>query len=143
MSLQRTLLLVEDDPHLLNALEITLQRRGYHVESAGDGDAATALLTHKLPDIAVLDMMLPGQSGFQITQRLKEMSEGRVFVVMMSGNTSDAHRDYAHSAGVDRFLAKPFSIAKLIEAVEGVCPPVPTARIGGSGIIPQPTAVPV
>jgi DNA-binding response OmpR family regulator len=143
MASQRTILLVEDDPIILEAFEFTLQRRGYCVLSARDGNTAMALIAQGLPDIAILDMMLPGQSGFQITQRLKEQSEGRVFVVMMSGNTSVAHRDYALSAGVDRFLAKPFAIAKLLEAVEGLCPPAPTARINGSGVTPQPAAMSV
>ncbi len=143
MASQRTILLVEDDPVILEAFEFTLQRRGYYVLSARDGDTAMALIAQQLPDIAVLDMMLPGKSGFQITQWLKEQSEAQVFVVMMSGNTSVAHRDYALSAGVDRFLAKPFAIAKLLEAVEGLCPPAPTARINGSGVIPQPAAMAV
>jgi DNA-binding response OmpR family regulator len=78
-------------------------------------------------------MMLPGQSGFQITQHLKDLSEGRVVVLMISGNSSAAHRDYASVTGVDRFLAKPFSPAKVMEIVEELCPPKPTARINGSG----------
>jgi DNA-binding response OmpR family regulator len=141
MVLQRTVLLVEDDPLILDGLGIILQRRGYHVLSAPDGDAAMAIIAQQLPDIAVLDMMLPGQSGFQITHQLKGQSEGRVFVVMMSGNSSAAHRDYAHSAGVDRFLVKPFAIVKLLEAVEGLCPPLPTARINGSVVISHQAAL--
>jgi two-component system, OmpR family, phosphate regulon response regulator PhoB len=143
MASRRTILLVEDDPVILEVIEFTLQRRGYCVQSARDGNAAMALIAQGLPDIAVLDMMLPGKSGFQITQRLKEESKERVFVVMMSGNTSIAHRDYALSTGVDRFLAKPFALAKLLEAVEGLCPPAPTARINGSGVTPQPAAMAV
>jgi DNA-binding response OmpR family regulator len=143
MASQRTVLLVEDDPLFLDALGSTLQRQGYRVLSALDGDAATALMAEQFPDIAILDMMLPGQSGFQITLRIKEQSEGRAFVVMMSGNTSAAHRDYALSAGVDRFLAKPFTMAKFLETVETLCPPSPTARINGSGVIPRPAAMPV
>lgn len=122
MSAQPTVLLVEDDNLLRDALETTLRRRGYRVLSAADGNDAVAAAKKQTPQIAVLDMMLPGQSGFQIAQQLKEMSNGRVFVVMMSGNSSSAHRDYAFASGVDRFLAKPFATSKLLEAIEGIAP---------------------
>ncbi len=133
MAAKRKVLLVEDDPLLLDALGIALQRRGYSVRSARDGFSALQLLKEQLPDIAILDMMLPGLSGFQITQQVKEQSDGRSFVLMMSGNSSEAHQDYAFSAGVDYFLPKPFGMSHFLEATESLCPPVPTARINGSG----------
>jgi DNA-binding response OmpR family regulator len=143
MASQRTILVVEDDLSILEILTHTLRRRGYFVLAAADGDAALALVSERTPDIALLDMMLPGQSGFQLTQRLKDLTEGEISVVMMSGNTSAAHRDYALETGVDRFLAKPFSSAKVLEVVEEMCPPKPTARINSSGVTSRQGARPV
>lgn len=116
-----SLLLVEDDSFLLEALASFLARQGYDVTMAADGNAAMQLARQQLPNIAVIDMLLPGQSGFLITQQLKEHSAGTVYVVMMSGNSAAPHRDYARAVGVDWFLAKPFSIAQLVEALEGFC----------------------
>jgi DNA-binding response OmpR family regulator len=143
MAFQRTILIVEDDQHFREALELILQRGGYRVLSAADGEVALSMVVEQTPDVAILDMMLPGQSGFQITQRLKEESEGRIVVIMISGNSSVAHRDYASVTGVDRFLPKPFSPAKVLEVVEELCPPRPTAKINGSGVTSRPTALPV
>jgi DNA-binding response OmpR family regulator len=143
MASPRTVLLVEDDQDFREALELVLQRGGYRVLSAPDGEAALALVAGQFPDVAVLDMMLPGPSGFQITQRLKDLSEGRIVVLMISGNSSAAHRDYAIVTGVDRFLPKPFSPAKVLAVVEELCPPTPTARINGTAVTSRPTALPV
>jgi DNA-binding response OmpR family regulator len=143
MASQKTVLLVEDDLQFREALALVLHRRGYRVLSAPNGQEAFTLVAEQFPDIAILDMMLPGPSGFQITQRLKDQSEGRIIVIMISGNSSAAHRDYAIVTGVDRFLAKPFSPAKVLEIVEELCPPIPTARINGSGVTARPAAIPV
>jgi DNA-binding response OmpR family regulator len=139
MASLKTVLLVEDDSLLLEALALTLHRRGYQVLSASDGEKAAALIAEQIPDIAVFDMMLPGQSGFQLASLLVERSDGRVPIVMMSANSSAAHRDYAFAAGVDRFLIKPFATGKLVEAVETLCPPRPIARIN-SPALSQPAA---
>ena len=143
MASKRTVLIVEDDLLFREALEFILERGGYRVLAASDGEAAKLLIDGQFPDVAILDMMLPGQSGFQITQSLKEQSEGRIVVLMISGNSSAAHRDYAIVTGVDRFLPKPFSPAKVLEVVEELCPPRPTARINGSGVTSRPTALPI
>src|SRR5262245_3617957 len=106
MASQATVLLVTDDSDLLDALGFVLNRRGYRVIPALSGDKAVELLLGQLPDLAVLDMLLPGQSGFQLTRLLKERSDGTVPVVMMSDHPAPAHRDYAFAAGVDWFLEK-------------------------------------
>jgi two-component system KDP operon response regulator KdpE len=136
-----TVLVAEDDPQVREVGCQTLERHGYQLLVAADGAAALEVLADHSPDLAVLDMMLPGPSGFQVAQALREQSGGRVFVVMMSGNASPAHRDYAFAAGVDRFLAKPFSMSKLLEVLEGARRAAPTARINTAGIMAR-AAVP-
>lgn len=118
-----TVLLVESDPDLLEALELALADRGHRVLSAADGTTAADLLGRMLPDVAVFDMLLAGQSGLQLAMLLKERSDGRVPVVMMSGHVSAALRDYALAAGVDRFFDKPFPLADVVEAVEDLAVP--------------------
>ena len=126
-----TILLVEDDPDLRDALEFTLRRQGHTVVPFECGEEAERWLQDELPDAAVLDMMLPRTSGFLLAQRVKERSGGRVPVIMMSGNTSPAHRDYAFASGADRFLAKPFSTSTLEQALQALLRPRP--RNSGSG----------
>lgn len=142
MASQATVLLVTDDSDLLDALGFALNRRGYHVIPALSGDMAVELLLMQLPDLAVLDMLLPGQSGFQLTRLLKERSDGSVPVVMMSDHPAPAHRDYAFAAGVDWFLEKWLAPARLLQAVEMLCPLTVETRRPGSGSISRPTATP-
>ena len=141
MAHHRTVLLVESDPALLDALGFALRRRGYHVLAALDGHRAAELLDRKLPDALVLDMFLPAQSGFQVARLAKERSDGAVPVVMLSGASAGAHRDYAAALGVDSFLAKP-SAAEVLATVEALCPLPAASRLAGSGSLPWPTATP-
>jgi len=138
-----TVLLAAEEPDLLDAHGFALNHRGYHVIPALTGDLAAELLTRQLPDLAVLDMLLPGQSGFQLTRLVKERSEGRVPVVMMSDHPAPAHRDYAFAAGVDHFLEKWLAPARLLEVVERLCPLPVQPRREGSGVLPRPATTPV
>lgn len=122
MGSTRTVLVVEDDADIRDDVAFALRRRGYKVVVAADGDAADALLGHGPPDLLVTDMMLPGRSGFQLARRVKELSDGRVPVVMVSGNGSPAHQDYALVAGIDAFLPKPFTLEALVCLVAELCP---------------------
>ena len=129
----QTILLVEDEPDLREVIALDLRRRGYDVQLAGDVPEAERLVQQGPPELVVVDMMLPGASGFRVLQLVKERSEGRVPVIMMSGNNSHAHRAYALAAGADAFLAKPFGPEELAEAIAGLCPvtrPEPVAATG-------------
>jgi DNA-binding response OmpR family regulator len=138
VSRQHTVLVVEDDPDLRDAIEMILYRRGYHVLSAGDGVRAITLARQHRVDAALVDLLLPGQSGFQVAADLKAGHGDAVRVIVMSGTTSPAHQDYAFAAGAERFLSKPFTTTQLLDAVAEFCPPPPeppsgarrTVRIG-------------
>jgi DNA-binding response OmpR family regulator len=139
MSRQRTVLVVEDDPDLRNAIELILLRAGYNVVATGDGLRALGLAAQNSPELALVDLLIPGQSGFQVTAELKDQYGAAVNVIVMSGNASAAHQDYAFAAGADRFLPKPFTARQLLDAVAAFCPPPAeppsgttrrTARIG-------------
>ena len=138
MSHARTVLVVEDDPDLRDAVELLLLRRGYQVVSTGCGLRAVELAAKHTVSVAVVDLLIPGQSGFQVATDLKARHGDEVRVVVMSGNTAPALRDYAFAAGAERFLSKPFTTTQLMDAVAAFCPPpaeLPsgsrrTARIG-------------
>jgi DNA-binding response OmpR family regulator len=138
VSSQRTVLVVEDDPDLRDAVEILLVRQGYHVVATGDGFRAVELASRFQVDVALVDLLIPGQSGFQVATELKIRYGEAVRVVVMSGNVSAAHQDYAFAAGAEQFLRKPFTTTQLLDAVAAFCPPPDepvrdvrrTARIG-------------
>jgi CheY-like chemotaxis protein len=104
MANHRTVLLVESAPTVLDAIGFALRSRGYHVLTATDGGRAVELLARHIPDAVVVNMFLPGQSGFQVARLVKERSDGRVPVLMLAAAAADAHADYALSLGIEGFL---------------------------------------
>lgn len=123
MPRQRTVLVVEDDPDLRDAIELLLLRRGYHVVSTGCGLRAVELAARHRVAVAVVDLLLPGQSGFQVLAGLKARYGDAVRVVMMSEIRSAAPHDYALASGAERFLPKPFTTGQLLDSVTALCPP--------------------
>jgi DNA-binding response OmpR family regulator len=122
LELARTVLIVEDEPDLRDALAETLHRRGYSVTTAADAAAANDRLVDGLPSLLVTDMMLPGASGFEVIRSVKDRPNGdRVRVIMMSANRSAAHRDYAFATGADRFFTKPFALTAIVQAADELC----------------------
>jgi len=142
MPSQVTVLLATNDAELLNDLSFTLNHHGYHVVAAQSGDGAIALANLQLPHLAVVDMLLPVESGFQLARLLKERSNWRIPVVMISDQTAPAHRDFALVSGVDHFLEKWLAPTRLLEVVEALGPRPDSQRRPGSGTLPWPTTTP-
>ena len=132
MSQTPTVLVVEDDPDLRDTIELILLRQGYHVVSTGDGLRAVELAERHRVHAALIDILLPGQSGFQVTTELKDRYGGGLRVAVMSGNASRAHLDYAFAAGAEQFLAKPFTVEQLLDVVTSLCPLPEQAATGAT-----------
>lgn len=121
------ILLAADDPDLRGALESALAGRGYDVLSTGDGLEAVELAGASGPAVAVVDLLLPGQSGFRVAEALKARYGERVRVLLMSEFASPHQRHYATAAGADAFLPKPFPLPAVVALVAKLCPVVPVA----------------
>jgi DNA-binding response OmpR family regulator len=119
-----TVLVVEDQADLREAIQAALGRMGYDVVTVGSGDEALrAVAAHDI-DLAVIDMMIPGPSGFQVLRAVK--GRGRpAKAVMMSAHGATAHREYAGVLGADGFLVKPFPFDDLFRIARELCPPDP------------------
>jgi two-component system response regulator MprA len=127
-----TVLVVEDDPDLRDTIELLLFREGYHIVATGDGVRAVELAAKHKVDVALVDLLIPGQSGFQVTAELKTRHGDAIRVVVMSGSASPAHQDYALAAGAERFLPKPFTTTQLFDTVAAFCPPPEHKPLSGS-----------
>lgn len=111
------ILIVDDDHDVLEAMETALQSEGALTRTVSDGNAAVAAVQEAQPDLIVLDMMLPGKSGFLVLEKIKGTEDAPI-VIMLTANEGKRHQEYAKSLGVDSYLLKPVPLEKLISTAE-------------------------
>ena len=112
------ILLVEDEPSISEIAELYLKRAGYQVQAIKDGGAAMLSLQRELPDLIVLDLMLPGMDGLSITRWLRDRSE--VPIIMLTARREEADRIAGLEMGADDYIVKPFSPQELVSRVRAV-----------------------
>ncbi len=122
MSLAKTILLVDDDAEILGAMRTILENKGYRVLTASDGNRGMAMVERTAPDLVVVDMMMPRQSGFHVLQKLRGRPDGGPRVIMITANEGIRHRAYAEVLGVNDYIRKPFALDRLLESVQRLCP---------------------
>ena len=116
----KTILLVDDDRDILAAMTAALSDMGPRIVTAMNGNDALTTASEHNPDLVVLDMMLPGRSGFLVMEKLKRGKKRTdpPRVIMITGNQGARHKVYAESLGVDVYLNKPFRMERLLESVK-------------------------
>ncbi len=107
-----TILVVEDEPTLLETLEYNLSRQGYHVLTAADGRAAVDVALEERPDLIVLDVMLPELDGFEVCRIVRQ--EMNVPILMLTARTEEIDKVLGLEMGADDYLTKPFSMRELM-----------------------------
>lgn len=116
--MEKRVLVIEDEPNISEALRFILTRNGWQVDVSADGNSALAALCSDPPDLLILDLMLPGISGFDILQSLRAQDGTRNLpVLMLTAKGHAADRCEAERLGVTRFMTKPFANADVLEAV--------------------------
>src|SRR5207247_4869601 len=106
-------LVADDDRAVREALERALQLAGYDVQLASDGDAALAAIAERTPDAVVLDVMMPGYDGLDVTRRLRREGN-RVPVLLLTARDAVGDRVDGLDAGADDYLPKPFALEELV-----------------------------
>jgi DNA-binding response OmpR family regulator len=115
-----TILVVDDDPLLLKLVEHKLKLRGFRVYCAADGDAALEVVAREKPALVVLDAMMPGVSGFEVLQRLKQGRDAGIPVVMLTARKQERDIVAALSNGAADYLVKPFLPEELIQRIRNL-----------------------
>ena len=114
----KRVLLIEDEPNIIEAIRFLLTRDGWDVNTHSDGTNAVEVVQEAKPDLVILDMMLPGRSGMDILRDLREIVElAGLPVLMLTARGQSRDRDMAEKAGVSRFMTKPFSNTEVLTAV--------------------------
>ena len=126
------LLIVDDDPTLLRFLTEYFEREGFQVDSAGGGPQALRLFYAQRPDLVIVDVMMPGMDGWEVTARLRELAETPV--IMLTAKTGEADKLRGFRLGVDDYITKPFSLAELGARVGAVLGRASAGTAGGEEI---------
>lgn len=114
----RKVLIADDEPNIVTALEFLLRRSGYDVRVAINGEEALALVETFVPDVVLLDIMMPVKSGYEVVQRMRQRSEWRhIKIVVLSAKGREAEVSKGVSLGADLYITKPFSTQELIETI--------------------------
>lgn len=116
--IENTILVVEDEPSVGEVVSLYLRRAGYSVTVIRDGSRALQALNESLPTLVILDVMLPGADGWEITRRLRERSD--IPIIMLTARREEIDRIAGLELGADDYVIKPFSPQELVSRVRAV-----------------------
>ncbi|MCU0710163.1 MAG: response regulator transcription factor [Pirellula sp.] len=112
------ILIVDDDYEIANPVRFAFEGLGYEVVHMPDGKQGAQKLDVYQPDLLVLDMMMPGQSGFLVLEHIRRSKKSRIRIIMVTANEGARHESYARMLGVDEYMHKPFALDRLVATAQ-------------------------
>ena len=123
------ILIVDDDPAIIKFIRANLKTQGYEALAAMDGSEALETIERELPELVILDIMLPGMDGFEICRRLREWSQ--IPIIMLSARGDEEDKVKCLDLGADDYISKPFGVSELLARVKAIL-----RRVGTTGSSP-------
>lgn len=117
MANAKTILVVDDDMELSDGLRTVLERQGYRVFQARDGQQGKQMVYQHHPDLVILDMMMPRMGGYPVLEHFKGKADAPP-IIMITANEGSRHKAYAEYLGVIDYIRKPFAMERLLDSVE-------------------------
>lgn len=113
-----SVLLIEDEPNIIEAIRFILSRDGWRVDTHSDGASAVEAILRRRPDVLILDVMLPNRSGFDILHEVRAREDiAALPVLMLTARGQKKDRELAERYGVSKFMTKPFANAEILASV--------------------------
>jgi len=121
----KRILVVDDDQDIITTIQAVFEPTGAIIDIASNGNKAVELAEKNHPDLIILDMMLPGRSGFLVLERVKPRKprNEKPFVIMITGNQGKRHQMYAETLGANEYFTKPVKLDKLMATAERLLAP--------------------
>ncbi|HEY1861266.1 MAG TPA: response regulator [Gemmataceae bacterium] len=116
MAQAKTILIVDDDFELSDGLRIVLEKQGFRVIQARDGQQGKQSVYQNRPDLVILDMMMPRMGGYPVLEHFRGKADAPP-IIMITANEGSRHKAYAEHLGVIDYIRKPFAMERLLEAV--------------------------
>jgi DNA-binding response OmpR family regulator len=116
MADSKTILIVDDDLELSDGLRVVLEKQGFRVIQARDGQQGKQMVYQHHPDLVILDMMMPRMGGYPVLEHFRGKTDAPP-IIMITANEGSRHKAYAEYLGVIDYIRKPFAMERLLEAV--------------------------
>lgn len=114
-------LVVDDEPNIVLSLEFLMEQAGFQVTTAEDGEQALESVKHAQPDLILLDISLPGISGFDVLEQLRGQPDtASLPIIMLTAHGREVEREKGMALGADDYITKPFSTQTLVEKVKAL-----------------------
>ncbi|MCX2764635.1 response regulator transcription factor [Aquimarina muelleri] len=115
---RKKILIVDDEPNIVMSLEYTFKKKDFDVYIARDGEEAIEILKSKIPDVILLDIMMPNVDGYQTLQYIRENSTTKnIKVIFLTAKNKALDIEKGFTMGVDKYITKPFSIKKIVAEI--------------------------
>ncbi|HET7788560.1 MAG TPA: response regulator [Myxococcales bacterium] len=115
---KKRILIVDDEPNIVTSLEFLMRREGFEVDIAADGEQALRAVGRIVPDLVLLDIMLPRLNGFEVCEKLRnDPRSAQVKIVMLTAKGRDTDVAKGMAMGADLYVTKPFSTKELVEQI--------------------------
>ena len=114
----RKVLVVDDEPNIVLSLKFLISQQGYEVRTAGGGEEALKALAEQVPDLVLLDVMMPKPDGYEVCQKIRATPEWKdIPVIMLTAKGRDVEKQKGFAMGADDYITKPFSTQELVVKV--------------------------
>ena len=117
-SMTHTVLVVDDEPNIVLSLKFLISQQGYEVRTAASGEEALEALAEQVPDLILLDVMMPRPDGYEVCQKIRATPEWKdIPVIMLTAKGRDVEKQKGFAMGADDYITKPFSTQELVVKV--------------------------
>ncbi len=119
--MSQEILIVDDETNIVLSLEFLMKQAGFQVRTAQDGEQAIQALEERVPDLVLLDVMMPRKDGYEVCQEIRRREAwSHLPVVMLTAKGRDVEREKGLAMGADDYITKPFSTQEVVETVQSI-----------------------
>jgi len=119
--MSRSVLVVDDEPNIVLSIKFLMKQKGYEVRTASNGEEALQALNEKVPDLILLDVMMPKPDGYEVCQKIRATAQWKdIPVIMLTAKGREVEREKGFAMGADDYLTKPFATQELVAKVQAI-----------------------
>ncbi|MBU0469409.1 MAG: response regulator [Candidatus Omnitrophica bacterium] len=116
---RKKILIIDDEPEIVKVISLRLKANGYEVITGASGEEALSLTKEHMPDLVILDVMMPAPNGYKVCRLIKDDAETEhIPVILLTAKTSESDKFWGNEAGADEYLMKPYNAEELLASIK-------------------------